>query len=290
VLIIGDRYEALSAALAAAYMNLPILHLQGGEVSGQHRRKRPALHHQAGTVFIFRRPKRAADYLVKMGEKPETILGVGCPSSDIARHARSRFGFLVVNSRGGGHQVDLSKAVLARRLSPGDDRIRWRTRTDGRGAEGPLTDVDQQVVLLWPNIDAGSDYISKAVREFRVKEPTLKLRNPYEPVARGLSQGSRAVRLCRWKLVELCARRGFLLGTPVVLVGPRQDGRERDVHVTRVDPIRDSVAQAIKAQLRHGPYAPSTLYGDGAVANRIARAVVNAVPYVQKRLAYAENE
>jgi hypothetical protein len=70
------------------------------------------------------------------------------------------------------------------------------------------------------------------------------------------------------------------------LVGARQDGRERDVHVTRINPVRAEIAKAIKAQLAHGRYEPSTLYGDGHVSERIAAALVELKPYVQKRLAY----
>jgi hypothetical protein len=73
-----------------------------------------------------------------------------------------------------------------------------------------------------------------------------------------------------------------------VLVGSRQDGRERDDHVKRVEPERDAIALAIRAQLHNGCYPPSTLYGDGHVALRVAQALVNLRPYVQKRLNYLE--
>lgn len=41
-------------------------------------------------------------------------------------------------------------------------------------------------------------------------------------------------------------------------------------------------------QLRHGRYAPSTLYGDGQVSERIAEVLAGLKPYTQKRLAYEE--
>jgi len=75
-------------------------------------------------------------------------------------------------------------------------------------------------------------------------------------------------------------------GTPVVLVGDRQEGRETDAHVTHVAARSREVAMAIRAQLRHGRYAPSALYGDGNVALRIANAVAGVTPYRQKRLHY----
>src|SRR5262245_9210283 len=74
--------------------------------------------------------------------------------------------------------------------------------------------------------------------------------------------------------------------TPIVLLGNRQEGRETDVHVTPAPPLTPNVVAAIKAQLNHGRYAPSTLYGDGYVSQRIANALVRLQPYVQKRLHY----
>ncbi len=79
-------------------------------------------------------------------------------------------------------------------------------------------------------------------------------------------------------------------GTPVVLVGRRQDGRERDEHVTPAPPETDAIVSAIRAQLAHGRYAPSTLYGDGHVAVRLAEALARLTPYVQKRLHYIADE
>ena len=80
---IGDRYEALAAAIADAYLNICIVHVQGGELSGRLTRARHAITKFAHSHFPSTR--RSAEYLLRMGERPETILGVGCPSSDIAR-------------------------------------------------------------------------------------------------------------------------------------------------------------------------------------------------------------
>src|SRR5579885_2515532 len=102
VLLIGDRYEALAAAIAAAYMNICIVHIQGGEVSGSI--DESARH--AITKFAhyhFPSTRRSAEYLLRMGERPETILGIGCPSSDIAR---SRSG-----ATGRGHQRNRQRRV-----------------------------------------------------------------------------------------------------------------------------------------------------------------------------------
>jgi UDP-N-acetylglucosamine 2-epimerase len=79
-------------------------------------------------------------------------------------------------------------------------------------------------------------------------------------------------------------------GTPVVLVGNRQEDRETDEHVMSVEPVASSIVRAIESQMAHGRYAPSTLHGDGHVSERIAEALTSITPYIQKRLHYVYEE
>jgi UDP-N-acetylglucosamine 2-epimerase len=85
-------------------------------------------------------------------------------------------------------------------------------------------------------------------------------------------------------------RDASFFGTPVVLVGDRQNQRERDAHVAQVNPMRDEIAEAVRRQLAHGRYAPSSLYGDGHVAARVADLLATLTPYVQKTLHYGRRE
>src|SRR5207244_11009495 len=106
ILLIGDRYEALSAAIAAAYMNICIAHVQGGEVSGSiDESARHAITKFAH--FHFPSTQRSAQYLINMGEDPDTILGIGCPSSDIARQLDCTLSPIVFTERRRGALIDL---------------------------------------------------------------------------------------------------------------------------------------------------------------------------------------
>ena len=111
VLLIGDRYEMLAAAIAAAYMNICIAHIQGGEVSGSiDESARHAISKFA--QFHFPSTQRSAEYLIRMGERPDTILSVGCPSSDIARTFDRTLLSETVNANGGGVVIDVTKSYL----------------------------------------------------------------------------------------------------------------------------------------------------------------------------------
>jgi UDP-hydrolysing UDP-N-acetyl-D-glucosamine 2-epimerase len=281
VLIIGDRYEALAATIAAAYMNLCIIHVQGGEVSGSiDESARHAITKFAH--FHFPSTKRSAEYLVRMGERPDTILGTGCPSSDIARVFDRTLDPAVINSRGGGATIDVKKPFLLVLFHP--------TTTEFGGESGQmealldaLNRLQMQTVLLWPNIDAGSDHISKAIRVFRERRQPNWLRTltnlTPEKYLKVLSNAA-----CAIGNSSSFVRDAGYFGTPVVLVGHRQEGREHDVHVAPADPIGDVIEAAARKHLAHGRYAPSTLYGDGHVAERIAAGLASLTPYVQKRL------
>jgi UDP-hydrolysing UDP-N-acetyl-D-glucosamine 2-epimerase len=283
VLLIGDRYEALSAAIAAAYMNICIAHIQGGEVSGSiDESARHAISKFAH--FHFPSTHRSAEYLIRMGERPDTILAVGCPSSDIARGLDRRLAAEVIHSRGSGARIDLSQPFLLVLFHP--------TTTEYGGERQQMQELlkaldllQTQTILLWPNIDAGADHISKEIRVFRdhVKPTWLRTITNLTPedYLKVLSNTA-----CAVGNSSSFVRDAGYFGTPVVLVGNRQEGRETDEHVLPVAPLADEVERAVKRQLAYGRYAPSTLYGDGYAAERIAAGLVSLTPYIQKRLNY----
>src|SRR5918996_587603 len=83
VVTIADRYETLATAVAASYMNLPVAHVQGGEVSGSIDEKvRHAVTKLSNMHLVAN--QQAADRVVRMGEDPERVFVTGCPSIDIA--------------------------------------------------------------------------------------------------------------------------------------------------------------------------------------------------------------
>jgi UDP-hydrolysing UDP-N-acetyl-D-glucosamine 2-epimerase len=285
VLIIGDRYEALAATIAAAFLNKCIAHVQGGEVSGSiDESTRHAISKFAH--FHFPSTQRAAAFLARMGERPDTILAVGCPSGDIALEiGRTPPSFDFLHCVGSGARIDIAQPFLLVVFHPTTTEFGDESRQIDE-LLAALAAIAQLTILLWPNIDAGSDHISKAIRVHRVKTGMEYLRTitnlSPDDYLRVLASTS-----CAIGNSSSFVRDAGYFGTPVVLVGNRQDGRERDVHVTQVVPERQEIAGAIKAQLAHGRYKPSTLYGDGHVAARIAEALATLTPYVQKRLAFA---
>ncbi len=287
VLVIGDRYEALAVAIAAAYMNICIAHIQGGEVSGSiDESTRHAITKLAH--FHFPSTRRSAEYLIRMGERPDTILGIGCPSSDIARMLDRKLVPEIVDASGSGAWIDVLAPFLLVLFHP--------TTTEYGGERRQMEEVlaaldrlQMQTVLLWPNIDAGADHISKAIRVFRNERKPAWLRTltnfSPENYSNVLSNAA-----CAVGNSSSFVRDASYFGTPVVLVGSRQEGRETDAHVTFVAAVTKEITAAVQMQLAHGRYSRSTLYGDGHVSERIADALVRLKPHIQKRLYYIEQD
>ena len=283
VVLIGDRYEALAAAIAAAYMNITLVHVQGGEVSGSiDESARHAITKFAH--FHFPSTERAADYVVRMGERRDTVLGTGCPSSDIARSLSRQVTAEVVNSRGSGIELDVTKPFLL---------VVFHSTTTEYGGEkremqvllSALDSLKIQTLLLWPNIDAGSDHISKVIRVYRTQGNVGWIRTLTNLTLENYLQVL-ASAACAVGNSSSFVRDASYFGTPVVLVGNRQNGRETDEHVIRVPVEMDKIVATVKKQLDHGRYGPSTLYGDGRVSARIAEAIEKLTPYLQKQLAF----
>ena len=285
VLIIGDRYEALAAALAAAYMNICIAHIQGGEVSGSiDESARHCISKLA--QFHFPSTQQSADYLVRMGEHSDKVFFVGCPSGDIALQLDRKLPEDVF-SKGVGGQVDPQKPYLLVVFHPVTTEYGLE-KDETLQLLRALASLAMPTVWLWPNIDAGSDHVSKTIRSFReVYNATwlhLIKNFPPEEYLKVLANAA-----CAIGNSSSFVRDSSFLGTPVVLVGDRQQGREIAQNVLPVAPETNAILDAAKRQLDNGRYAPSNLYGHGVASERIASLLTQVEPYIQKRLAYPPN-
>lgn len=283
VLLIGDRYEALAATVAGAYMNIPIAHVQGGEISGSiDESARHAI--SKFSQLHFPSTQRSADYLIRMGEDPNHVHNVGCPAGDYIRELDTNLPKDIFNQMGVGAKIDPEESFLL---------VIYHPVTTSFGSEkeqveqliSALHDLAMPTVWLWPNIDAGSDNISKAIRVYREKNSAqwlhlIKNLNPK------IFQKCLKKTVCAVGNSSSFVRDSTFSGTPVVLIGDRQDGREHGKNLTAVDPVSDQIKSAIQIKLDHGRYEPDELYGDGNASSRIVEKIKKFVPYSQKTLHY----
>jgi UDP-hydrolysing UDP-N-acetyl-D-glucosamine 2-epimerase len=286
VVTVADRYETLATGVAAAYLNIPVAHVQGGEVTGSIDEKvRHAVTKLSNLHFVS--TKKAGERVIRMGEEPETVFVTGCPSVDLAADiARNpQMDFDPFQKYGGvGVTVDVSNGYLV--------VMQHSVTTEYDEARDQITetlhavrDLELPALWFWPNVDAGSDGISKGIRMFRENERVENIhffRNMMPEDFLRLLYNSR----CIVGNSSVALREGSYLGVPAVNIGSRQAGRERGKNVIDVGYDRHEIARAIRTHFRNGHLPPDTLYGDGQAGVRIARLLAESELRVEKRLAY----
>jgi len=281
VLIIADRYEALSLALAATCMNVPIAHLEGGEVSGSiDERLRHAITKLAHVHFPA--TPGAAAVLRRLGEPADRIFVVGTPSLDII--AELDLGSRPQLDRSGdGSPIDFGGDFVVVSQHP--------VVTEQADAETQIGETAQAVaavglpaVWIRPNMDAGGDGVRRALDDVASRKdmavrfyPSLQIEN-YALLLRRAR--------CLVGNSSSGLRESEFLGVPVVNIGTRQEGRERGANVVDVPPSRDAIASAMRRQIAHGRYRSNHLYGDGRAGEKIAAILAQVPLELDKRLAY----
>ena len=286
VVTVADRYETLATAVAAAYMNIPLVHVQGGEVTGSIDEKvRHAVTKLANLHLVS--TKLARERVIKLGEAPGSVVLTGCPSIDIAAEvsASPQLDFDPFERYGGvGPREDLSKGYLVVMQHPVTTEYD-EARKQVEETLYAVKDSSLPVLWFWPNVDAGSDGTSKGIRVFREKE-----KPPNFHFFRNMLPEDFLRLLCRSTAIvgnsSVAIRECSFLGVPAVNIGSRQTGRERGRNVIDVDHERSAIAGAIQEHLRRGRPEPDRLYGDGKAGTKIADTLATAHLTIEKRLAY----
>ena len=286
VVTIADRYETLATAVAASYMNIPVVHVQGGEVTGSIDEKvRHAVTKLSNLHLVATEQARAR--VMRLGEPEHTVMVTGCPSIDIAAEVAGRpaLDFDPFEKYGGvGPKADLSDGYLVVMQHPVTTEHE-EARTQVEETLHAVTDFDLPVLWFWPNVDAGSDGTSKGIRVFREREDPTNLhlfRNMYPEDFLRLLVNSRGIVGNSSVAIRECS----FLGVPAVNIGTRQQGRERGANVIDVDHDRAVITDAIREHLRRGKAPTDHLYGDGQAGIRIAECLATAELSVEKRLTY----
>ena len=138
VVTVADRFETMATAIAASYMNIPLAHIQGGEVTGN------------------------------IDEKVRHAI-TGCPSIDIASEISKIEGlnFDPYQKYGGvGAKPDLSDGYLVVMQHP----VTTEYQNSRKHIEETLEAVKKlnlPTLWFWPNVDAGADGTSTGIRAFR---------------------------------------------------------------------------------------------------------------------------
>jgi GDP/UDP-N,N'-diacetylbacillosamine 2-epimerase (hydrolysing) len=259
VMVLGDRGEMLAGALAAIHLNIPVVHIHGGERSGTV--DEPVRHAISKLAhFHFVATEESKIRLVRMGEIENRIFVVGAPGLD-----------------GLSETVLVNRQTLCTRV--GFDPARpvallvyhpVLQEADRSGEYAALV-VDAvlakgfQIMALKPNSDAGSAGV-RALLESRASAGSIHLAThlPRPEYVSWLAASDILVGNSSSGIIEAAT-----FGTPVVNMGSRQHLRQRNANVIDCPVNRASLDGALACALASPRFDRYNIYGDGRAGERI---------------------
>lgn len=284
LLLLGDRGEMLGAASAAAFMNIPVAHIHGGEVTGT---IDESIRHAITKLSHIHFPANedAANRIKKLGEKEENIFTVGGPGLDYIANAKliERKEFLQK------FELEDDKILLLTQHPVTTERDRVEEQI--RATMDAIVELGYQTVITYPNSDNGGKIIIEVIDEYRKKYPQLR-------VFKNLSQIEYLSLLDVADAMVGNSSSGIIeapsFKLPVVNIGTRQNGRLRATNVIDVDYGKDYVINGIKKAIFDKNFKKElesceNPYGDGKAGKRIAKILKNINidrELIQKRITY----
>lgn len=281
VVICGDRFEQLAIAMAAAYLNITIAHIEGGDVTGSiDESVRHAITKLAHLHFVTNAD--AQRRVLAMGEDPRYVFNTGSLDVELAAAVDTAITSDEVNGFGVGHPIDVERPFLMVVQHPvtteADNRQHLETTLRAVAA------LDIPAIWFWPNADAGTGEMADSLRHMREGHPELTARMHFitnVPADRFVALLANTA--CLVGNSSAGIKECSYLGTPVVNIGGRQQGRLAGAHVTHVAYDATEIAAAVAAQLAHGRYPASDIYHGQNASDTVVDVLATAELYTQKR-------
>lgn len=290
VFTVGDRFETMATAVTSSYMNIPLAHTMGGEVTGTiDESVRHAITKLSHLHFVSN--KDSKNRVIKLGEDKKFVFNVGCPRNDllksIIKNNKNKI-FKKIHKEGVGDKMTPIKKnekyiiVLQHPVTTEYNLSDVQMKTTLKAVQK----LELKKIILWPNADAGYEEISKQIRKFRekniLKNYRLVKNLPIEDFAILLNNAS-----CIIGNSSSAIRDCSYLGTPAVNVGTRQNSRLRGLNVIDVKNNVNDIYNALKKQLDRKKFKSSKIYGDGNAAKKIIKILKKIDDFnIQKKITY----
>ena len=259
VLLLGDRGEMLAGAIASLHLNIPIVHIHGGELSGtidesvRHSISKMAHYHFTAT-------NNSKDRLIKMGEIKGNIFVTGAPGLDEIRGTQLIPKEVLLKQYG----IDRKKPFVLLLFHPVVQQTNDINEQIAIIMES-LFFYNIQILALMPNADSGGKVISSILKGYQEQQ---KIKT--------------AVHLTRLNFLSLVSEAEVLvgnsssgiieaasLGTPVVNIGSRQNLRERSNNVVDVSIEKSKIISGLSKAMSLNKSLFKNVYGDGESSKRI---------------------
>lgn len=270
VITIADRFETIATSIAAAYQNIPLVHIQGGEVTGSIDEKVRHANTKLADIHLVSN-EEARERVIRLGEDPEMVINTGCPSIDLVSEIEDeeKLNFDPLEKYGGvGKNINWKDGYLVVMQHPVTSEYE-KAREHIMETLYAVRDSGIPAFWFWPNVDAGSDGTSNGIRTFREQQNPenihffknmdsldfLRLLRHSKMI---IGNSSAGIRECSY------------LGVPAIDIGSRQHRRLKAENVIHSGYDRKEILSKINELAESGSFASSTIYGKGDSGKRIA--------------------
>jgi len=284
IVVLGDRAEPLTAAIAGAYMNIPVAHIHGGDRSGG---IDESIRH-AITKFAhihFPATPESGERLIRMGEEPWRIHVVG----PLGIYAMGEADFTPRNELCKKLGLNPTKLLILVVQHPVTTQAK-NAPEQMRATMEALVELGEQAVIVYPNADAGGRAMIEVIKEYE-NCPFIKTFKslPRKEYVSLMKLASVMVGNSSSGIIEAPS-----LGLPVVNIGIRQEGRERGKNVIDVGHNKQEIVKGIEKALADKEFLAKVKkcespYGDGKAAPRVAEILgkIEVTPQLlQKKITY----
>lgn len=273
ILVLGDRFEMLAAAVAAAPLKIPVAHLHGGESSqgALDENFRHAITKLSHVHFVSASAHAARVH--QLGEEKWRIVVCGAPALEYARRQSRAVPAPVLARRLG---ITLKPAPILVTYHP-ETLASTSVKNDFSEVLAALERVTRQIVFTAPNADEGSSVIRKMTQKFVAQRPNAVFVESLDGCYyRMLASASVMVGNSSSGIIESGS-----FGLPVVDIGRRQWGRIRGANVIHSAAKREEIGRALRRALSPGfatraasarnPYEPHGAAPSKLVLQNLAR-------------------
>ncbi len=286
VITIADRFETIATSIAASFQNIPLIHIQGGEVTGNIDEKVRHANTKLADLHLVA-SEDAKERILKLGENPRMVFNTGCPSIDLAEEVKQEptLNFDPIQKYGGvGVDIKWEKGYLVVMQHPVTTEYQ-SARNDVLKTLEAIHELDIPTFWFWPNVDAGADGTSSGIRTFRElnKPKNIHFFKNMEPndFLRLLVNAK-----CLVGNSSVGIRECSYLEVPTVNIGTRQNRRERGSNVLDVVYDKALIKEAILERIATDKIISENIYGYGHSGKRIADIIAETEIDFHKTIEY----
>jgi len=285
LVVLGDRTESLAVALAGLYLNIPIAHINGGDVTGttidesiRHAITKISHIHLVHTNSNAIRVK-------KMGEEKKRIFITGALTIDTIKNTK----LIPKNEIFKKYNLNYKKTTFLVVQHP-ITTLKDRGYSQIKALLMALDTLRKQTIIIYPNCDAGGKKFIELIERYSKKNYICALKNL-----------SHVEFLSLMKSVDLMignSSSGIIeapsFKLPVINIGNRQQGRERSENIIDLQPIKEEILDAINFVFNNKDFLNKirrckNKFGDGKAAQKMVKIFKDIKiddRFIQKQITY----